>query len=131
MCGIFGAIAQNKNLFWSKEILLNAFNLISHRGPDSSNYKNGDDYFLGHKRLSIIDLSENGSQPLCSNDNKVKIVFSGEIYNYKELKKNLVFYDYRSQSDTEVILAGYLIEGISFLKKLRGMYAFCTAILAL
>jgi len=125
MCGIFGAISKDKELFWSRGTILDAFNLISHRGPDSSNFKDGDDYFLGHKRLSIIDVSENASQPFDSNDNKVKITFNGEIYNFKELKSNLGNYDYRSKSDTEVILAGYLIEGINFFKKLRGMYAFC------
>lgn len=125
MCGIFGAISQNKDLFWAKETVIDAFNLISHRGPDSSDYKAGNDYFLGHKRLSIIDVSENASQPFVSNDNKVKITFNGEIYNFIELRKNLGYYDYRSQSDTEVILAGYLMEGVTFFKKLRGMYAFC------
>ena len=124
MCGIFGAITQDEKMMWAKDLILDAFNLISHRGPDSSNYKVGNNYFLGHKRLSIIDVSENASQPFVSNDNKVKIIFNGEIYNYKELKNNLGYYDYQSQSDTEVILAGYLIDGLSFFKKLRGMYAF-------
>jgi asparagine synthase (glutamine-hydrolysing) len=124
MCGIFGAITKSKDLFWAKEKVVEAFNLISHRGPDSSSYKDGIDYFLGHKRLSIIDVSENASQPFVSNDNKVTIIFNGEIYNFKELRSDLGYYDYRSQSDTEVILAGYLIEGITFFKKLRGMYAF-------
>ena len=61
MCGIFGAIIQDVKMMWEKDLILEAFNLISHRGPDSSNYKDGNDYFLGHKRLSIIDVSENAS----------------------------------------------------------------------
>jgi asparagine synthase (glutamine-hydrolysing) len=125
MCGIFGAFAKNNEFFWPKTELVEAFDLISHRGPDFSNYEIGSNSFIGHKRLSIIDITENGNQPFASNDGKVKIIFNGEIYNYKALKEGLKAYNFRTNSDTEVIIAGYISDGDLFFEKLRGMYAFC------
>ena len=82
---------------------------------------------FGHRRLSIIDLSEGGHQPMCTNDSKLWIVFNGEIYNYLELKKELIGlgYSFLTHSDTEVILVAYKCWGFDCVKKFNGMWAFC------
>ena len=79
---------------------------LNHRGPDSSRIVFKNNYFFGHQRLKIIDLTENASQPMSSADGRYIIVFNGEIYNYKVLKKELKISNsvFRSDSDTEVIL---------------------------
>ena len=98
----------------------------SHRGPDDAGtYVSPDGQIgLGHNRLSIIDLSPTGRQPMADNTGKVHIVFNGEIYNYLELKSRLTEYDYRSHSDTEVILAAYQKWGRNCLSHLLGMFVF-------
>ena len=114
---------KNPSLLNSEVDLINAFNLISHRGPDFSGFIHKSNYFLGHKRLSILDTSSSGNQPFISNDGRVHISYNGEIYNFKELKNEIKNYSFKSNTDTEVILAGYILEGEKFFKKMRGMYA--------
>lgn len=103
--------------------------LINHRGPDQSgSYRDEtNDCVLGHKRLSILDLSEAGKQPMSTPDGKIVVVFNGEIYNFRTLKADLTAkYDFQSTSDTEVLLYGYLEWGMEgLLDRLRGMFAFC------
>ena len=127
MCGINGILSFKKKSL-SKEI--NSMNdLIIHRGPDDEGIfvEENDNYFLalGMRRLSIIDL-ESGSQPIFSDDKQVVIVFNGEIYNYKDLKKELEFNNisFNTNSDTEVILKLYLKYGTESFSKLDGMFAF-------
>ncbi|MBI2890123.1 MAG: asparagine synthase (glutamine-hydrolyzing) [Nitrospirae bacterium] len=100
---------------------------LSHRGPDAEGFHFDDrlGIGLGHRRLSIIDLTEQANQPMCDAAGELWIVFNGEIYNYVELREELgakgqVF---RTQSDTEVILAAYREHGMDFLGRLRGMFA--------
>jgi asparagine synthase (glutamine-hydrolysing) len=135
MCGIFGAISLEKS-FLEKDYrtFVEATDLVSYRGPDSSGYKtfnthhentNGTfNIFLGHRRLAIIDLSADGSQPMESNGNY--IIFNGEIFNYielsEELKKKGI--NFKSNSDTEVILKVYENYGPQGFEKLNGMWAF-------
>ena len=121
MCGIVGFIDKSKK---KKETIKRMADLIEHRGPDSSGYYTNDNIALGFRRLSIIDLSE-GSQPIYNEKEDKLIFFNGEIYNYKELKKDLVKkYKFKTNTDTEVILHGYEEYGIDILNKLRGMFAF-------
>lgn len=99
-----------------------------HRGPDDNGaeiYPVRDGYVLGlaQRRLSILDLSSLGHQPMHSPDQRVSVVYNGEIYNYPELKKELSDYPFRSACDTEVILAAYLKWGIEGIRKLNGMFA--------
>jgi asparagine synthase (glutamine-hydrolysing) len=122
MCGILGHL-PSCDWFSFKLSLDN----IQHRGPDGYGIWNDEDnkISLGHRRLSIIDLSENGKQPMEWADRYV-ITFNGEIYNYLELKKYLQQkgISFKTNSDTEVLLALFAEEGIDCLKKLNGMWAF-------
>ncbi len=142
MCGITGFISKsNKEIQFDD--LLNANQHITHRGPDSEGYfyksnngnsettfqkpldiKNSISVGLGFKRLSILDV-QNGQQPFESDDGRFLAVFNGEIYNYKELKKEVKGYNFKSTSDGEVIIPLFEKYGIDFVKKLRGMFAIC------
>jgi len=117
MCGIVGKIGvQGINV---ERVL----SLMSHRGPDSRGAFLEDQVFLGHTRLSIQDLSENGSQPMFSNDERYVIVFNGEIYNHLEVRKVLFEYTFKSTSDTETVLYAYIKFGVKCLNLLNGIFA--------
>lgn len=127
MCGITGFIdySCNSNL----EILSKMTNSLLHRGPDSAGtvITNGQCQIgLGHRRLSIIDLSNCGSQPMTDETGNYSIVFNGEVYNFKEIKTELQTFGFkfRSTSDTEVILSAYIKWGIHAVGKFIGMFAF-------
>lgn len=125
MCGFVAFISMGNTLSVSKAE--SALQTIKHRGPDATGFiTDHKSYFFGHNRLSIIDVSKNANQPFLSGDGKYSIVFNGEIYNYKELKADLNL-PFRTNSDTEVILEGFIKEGEAFFSKLRGMYAFVIA----
>lgn len=123
MCGIFG-----KTNFDKKEInrLSKGLKLLEHRGPDQTGTYYDENIFMGHQRLSILDLSENGKQPMLSNSEDVVITVNGEIYNFKEIKKELEStYKFNSNSDSEVLIYGYIQWGLDeLLKKIDGMFAF-------
>jgi asparagine synthase (glutamine-hydrolysing) len=97
-----------------------------HRGPDfAGKYLDEGYVVLGHNRLSIIDLSSQSNQPFKDNSGRYVLVFNGEIYNYIELKEDLLdLYDFKTESDTEVLLAAFIVYGESCLQKLNGMFAF-------
>ena len=122
MCGFVGFVDKAKN---KKKIVKEMADIIKHRGPDSDGYYVGDDCAIGFRRLSIIDL-DGGSQPIYNEDNDKVIVFNGEIYNYQEIKKDLLKkkHVFKTDSDTEVILHGYEEYKEGILNKLRGMFAF-------
>jgi|TARA_B100002003_G_scaffold251587_1_gene296062 asparagine synthase (glutamine-hydrolysing) len=100
--------------------------LIKHRGPDDHGVWSGDSVVLGHQRLSIIDISDRGHNPMPNEDETVWIVFNGEIYNYKELRKDLLMrgHRFRSEADTEVIIHLYEEYGHDCIEMLNGMFAF-------
>ena len=122
MCGIAGIITPNAGNY-SKE-LQNMTDAIAHRGPDSEHLEFLENAAIGHRRLSIVDLSETGKQPMFSDTKKECIVLNGEIYGYLDLKKKYSDYRYRGTSDTEVILAMYQAKGKDLLDELPGMFAF-------
>ena len=128
MCGISGIITFNKNFSHSKlsSDLKKMVEEISHRGPDGEGVWIKKNVFLAHKRLSVIDLSDNAKQPMISRCGRYVLNFNGEIYNYLELKESLKIkgYIFFSNSDTEVLLNSYIEWGDKFLKKLNGMFAF-------
>ena len=120
MCGIAGIIG---NLTPDRNILNKFLESISHRGPDHRGFFYDSKMIFGMNRLSIIDL-KNGNQPIQTEDGKYVIIFNGEIYNYKELKREIGSkYTFKTNCDTEVILAGYSLFGKDFLKRLNGIYA--------
>lgn len=125
MCGICGFYSKRDE---SLENLIQMNNLLKHRGPDDSGeeiYQVSSEYSVGlaHRRLSIVDLSEMGHQPMHSGNGRVSVVFNGEIYNFKSLRNEINDYPFKSNCDTEVIIAAYLRWGLSFIKKLNGMFA--------
>jgi asparagine synthase (glutamine-hydrolysing) len=124
MCGICGIINLNEGTPPDKNLLLKMMGRLSHRGPDSSGYYRDDQASLGHTRLSIIDL-ETGSQPLCNEDGTLWIIFNGEIFNYIELCKDLLSYghQFRTKSDTEIIVHAYEQWGVSCFEKFNGQWA--------
>ncbi|MDD6812678.1 MAG: asparagine synthase (glutamine-hydrolyzing) [Lachnospiraceae bacterium] len=125
MCGICGFISKKTEKL---ENLVEMSNSIAHRGPDDHGeeiYQITRDRCIGfaQRRLSILDLSEKGHQPMHSSNKRVSVVFNGEIYNYRELREELKDYLFISDCDTEVIVAAYLKWGIDFVRKLNGMFA--------
>lgn len=124
MCGFVGFVDKRKKKE-KEDIIKKMADIIKHRGPDSDGYFTDDSVALGFRRLAIIDL-KGGTQPIY-NENKDKvIVFNGEIYNYQDIRKELVDkgYKFSTKTDTEVILHGYEEYGEKVLDKLRGMFAF-------
>ena len=121
MCGIAGIVSPNPSVEKMDAMLF----LQKHRGPDNTSKFVSENAVLGHNRLSIIDLSEAGNQPFYSEDNRYVLVFNGEIYNYLELKEELkTIYKFKTNSDTEVLLAAYLTWKENCLSKLNGMFSF-------
>lgn len=124
MCGINGIISKAPidNL---KDRVLRMNRSIAHRGPDAENMLEiiENRAMLGHRRLSVIDLSARSDQPMRAEESSNVITYNGEIYNYRELKKNLN-YHFKTKSDTEVLLAGLSEEGLSFINKCNGMFGF-------
>ena len=123
MCGFVGFCSKNVK---DRNVIKEMNNQIIHRGPDSDGYYFDKDVNFGFRRLSIIDLHE-GSQPILNESGDTAIIFNGEIYNYQELREDLVAkgYKFKTHTDTEVILHGYEEYGEEgILAKLRGMFAF-------
>jgi len=128
MCGITGIISQNENLSY---LLFKAQEVQLHRGPDAQNTcqqkVNQWHVSLGHQRLSILDLTEAGSQPMVSRNGNSWMVYNGEVYNYQEIRRDLekLGRQFRGQSDTEVVLAALEYWGIEkALTRFNGMWAF-------
>jgi len=130
MCGITGFISKKSNSNLDLNILINIVNKLSHRGPDDRGYwKNSiNTQFLGHTRLSILDLSSNGHQPMASSTNRYIISYNGEIYNHKSIRNEIDLnqkVNWKSDSDTETILESIEKFGINkSIEKFHGMFAF-------
>lgn len=124
MCGFTGFI-NKKNKKEKEKIIKQMNDTIIHRGPDGEGYYVDDNIAMGFRRLSIIDL-KGGDQPLYNENKDLVINFNGEIYNYQELKEELLKcgHKFKTKSDTEVIIHGYEEYGYDIVKKLRGMFAF-------
>ncbi len=127
MCGICGFVSK-QNI--SLEQLKKMNDTMYHRGPDDSgeeifDMKDGYTIGLAQRRLSILDLSPLGHQPMHSADKRISVVYNGEIYNFQELKKELRDYPFTSTCDTEVIIAAYLKWGIDCVNRFNGMFAIC------
>jgi asparagine synthase (glutamine-hydrolysing) len=123
MCGIIGRYARD-GVPLPAATLFELVQCVSHRGPDDSTYWQDGPYSFGHRRLSIIDLAS-GRQPMASADGAIVITYNGEIYNYIELRNELVAlgHTFRTKSDTEVLINGYRQWGVDLFPKLLGMFA--------
>lgn len=122
MCGIFGYYDLQQTL--PLPVLRKSLEVIAHRGPNAASHLHENNLFLGHVRLAIIDLDPRSNQPFRDEANQIDLVFNGEIYNYRELKEDLTgTYNFRTTSDTEVIIAAYLKWGPECFERFRGMFA--------
>ncbi|MGZ7080672.1 MAG: asparagine synthase (glutamine-hydrolyzing), partial [Thermoanaerobaculia bacterium] len=122
MCGIYGVLHPRGD---TAAGLRKMQRQLAHRGPDGQGIERLDNAVLGHQRLSIIDLSEAGAQPMWDVRRQVCITFNGEIYNYRELRDECrkAGQEFRSASDTEVILNLYLLHGERAFARLNGIFA--------
>jgi asparagine synthase (glutamine-hydrolysing) len=125
MCGIAGYMNFHKGTTVDPVLLKQMTDCISYRGPDAEGFYLKDMVALGHRRLSIIDITT-GSQPMLSDDGNLALVFNGEIYNYIELREELVAegYSFKTNSDTEVLIKAYEAWGYECQNKFNGMWAF-------
>lgn len=123
MCGIYGRINRNGDV--DKNQFIKSLDTLEKRGPDTFGTYFGRNIALGSRRLSIIDLSDSGKQPIFSEDESVGVICNGEIYNYLRVKKELKKpHIWRSNTDTEVLVHGYEEWGQGILEKIEGMFAF-------
>lgn len=123
MCGIAGILYFNKQNA-DRDVLVGMTNAMSHRGPDAEGIYVEKEIGLGHRRLSIIDLSTGANQPFKDQSGRYVMVFNGEMYNYEVVKSGIKNYSFETSGDTEVLLAAYAQSGISCLNEFKGMYAF-------
>ena len=126
MCGFFAVFSIDNNLINLKKKIEDAGSLLNHRGPDNKGFYFNETFSICSYRLSIIDLSPDGNQPMISSDNNYVIGFNGEIYNYKYLRSQLIGkgHKFKGNSDTEVLLNAFLEWGVKCVDKIRGMYSF-------
>ena len=127
MCGFVGFLNPKHSINF-EETLKEMSNMIVHRGPDSSGQWCDEEYGFGvaHQRLSILDLSNLGSQPMLSHSRRYVMAFNGEIYNFQSLRSKLMSQGckFKTNSDTEVLLMSYRIYGYNLLEKIEGIFAF-------
>jgi asparagine synthase (glutamine-hydrolysing) len=126
MCGLFGFVNLKSKSLSPAETAAGrkALNTLAHRGPDQHNDYIWQNVFLGHRRLSILDLSEEGRQPMVAQDQKTAITVNGEIYNFKPIRAELGENLFRSSSDSEIVLHGYRAWGLApLIERMDGMYA--------
>jgi len=126
MCGIFGIAFTDTQRRVEQHMVIEATDLMTHRGPDDGGYWVSNNLGLGHRRLSIIDLSPLGHQPMFNEDGTIALVYNGEIYNFQEIHAKLLLkgHLFKSHSDTEVIIHAYEEWGFDCLQKFNGMFAF-------
>ena len=126
MCGFAGFSDFQADLTQKEKVLKKMTDRIAHRGPDMSGAFCDTFVALGFRRLSIIDLSTDGAQPMWNENHTVALVFNGEIYNFESLRQELLTHGhtFHSKTDTEVLLHGYEQWGTDLLQRLRGMFAF-------
>lgn len=125
MCGFVGFIDENDQTYGHRAVIVAMADAIAHRGPDSEGYFEDGRAALGFRRLAIIDLA-GANQPLCNENRSLVLVFNGEIYNYRELRRQLIAagHAFSTQGDAEVVLHGFEQWGEAVLDRLRGMFAF-------
>lgn len=126
MCGLFGVYYFDRARHADRDRVQQSVRSLGHRGPDASGVHVADGVALGHTRLSFLDLSPEGNQPLWDAEHRYCLIYNGEIYNFRELREGLRArgYEFRTESDTEVLLYGLIDSGSTFLRGADGMFAF-------
>lgn len=126
MCGICGIVSQDPASAAAEPVLLAMRDILAHRGPDDAGLYMAPGVALGCRRLAILDLSERGHMPMATPDGRFWITYNGEIYNFRDLRRELESrgYVFRSNTDTEVLLCLYAADGPAMLNRLNGMFAF-------
>ena len=124
MCGLAGILYFNKSQRKDPGLISSMCTAMAHRGPDADGFYQDEMVALGHRRLSIIDLSECANQPFTDNSGRYRLIFNGEIYNFQQVKDQVPDYAFRTNGDTEVILATFLKFGPKCLDLLKGMFVF-------
>lgn len=124
MCGLVFAYLPEIDAPERRNRIRAALSALAHRGPDDEGIAEADVWIMGHRRLSILDLSSAGRQPMRSPDHRYFLAYNGEIYNFRDLRGRLqTHWQFRSESDTEVVLAGLILEGPAFVQRMEGMWA--------
>ena len=123
MCGIVGVTGHPAD---AAAVLEKMMEKIRHRGPDAGGSYLDERIALGHRRLSIIDITEQGDQPIFNEDRSMVLIFNGEIYNYQEIRQKLIAagHSFKTETDSEVLIHGYEEYGTELLRQLRGMFSF-------
>ena len=121
MCGIAGILYFDQHHKAREDDVKAMTDAMAHRGPDADGCYSKDQVLLGHRRLSIIDLSESANQPFADNSGRYELIFNGEIYNFREIREQLD-YSFKTSGDTEVIVAAYSRWGVKCLQYLKGMF---------
>ena len=127
MCGFVGYLpGEVPHAYDDAAVIQEMMDTIRHRGPDSGGYHVAERAVLGFRRLTIIDLSDAGNQPLFDETGRYTLVFNGEIYNHKDIRAELEAkgYHFKSHTDSEVLVHGYAEWREGVLDKVRGMFAF-------
>ena len=123
MCGIAGIFRRDGEAT-DASVIRSMCDAMVHRGPDAGGYITEEGIALGHRRLSIIDLSDAANQPFTDASGRYTLVFNGELYNYREVRRMLPDYPFRTSSDTEVLVAAFAAWGQSCIERFKGMFAF-------
>ena len=126
MCGFVGYLPGTNRAYNDETLIQEMMDTIRHRGPDSGGYHGAEGAVLGFRRLTIIDLSDAGNQPLYDESGRYTLVFNGEIYNHKDIRAELEQkgYHFKSHTDSEVLVHGYAEWREGILDRVRGMFAF-------
>ncbi|VAW92739.1 Asparagine synthetase [glutamine-hydrolyzing] [hydrothermal vent metagenome] len=125
MCGIFG-LQMASNVKIDEKLIKQSMSLLKHRGPDGQGFIKTDNIAFAHTRLSFLDISERSNQPFWDESRRYCLIYNGEIYNYQQLKENLIKQgvSFKTTSDTEALLYTLIHKGVNALKELEGMFAF-------
>ena len=124
MCGIAGILSFNASVDKNSDTVIKMTNALAHRGPDADGFFVKNEIALGHRRLSIIDLSSSSNQPFVDHSSRYAMVYNGEMYNYEEVRTHLKDYPFKTVGDTETLIAAYTKWGINCLEHFKGMFAF-------
>lgn len=124
MCGIAGFLSTQSGLHDRRFVLGRMCRAMAHRGPDAEGFHEDGPVALGHRRLSIIDVSDSSNQPFVDASGRYVTVFNGEVYNFREIREGLPEYPFRTKSDTEVVLAAFAKWGPECVHRFKGMFAF-------